>query len=92
MGNIAHDPAELVDGPDVFDGSGNLPVTLFGLPGQAYLGYDGSYRSRFSSNPTPSAYTWIDGYTLKFHVGKDGGQEVPYIHLHFLSPKRLPGE
>ena len=34
----------------------------------------------------------IDGYTLKFHVGKDGGQEVPYIHLHFLSPKRLPGE
>jgi iron complex outermembrane receptor protein len=37
---------------------------LFGFEGQAYLGYDGSYRSRFSSNPTPSAYTWIDGYSL----------------------------
>lgn len=33
----------------------------------------------------------IDGYTLKFHVGEAGGQEVPYIHLHFLSPRALPG-
>jgi len=53
-----------------FGAEGNLPVTLFGLPGQAYLGYDGSYRSRFSSNPTPSAYTWIDGYSLhNFRLG-----------------------
>ncbi len=29
----------------------------------------------------------IDGYKLTFHVGKHGGQEVPYIHLHFLSPQ-----
>ena len=27
----------------------------------------------------------IGGYTLTFHVGKGGGQEVPYLHLHFLS-------
>ncbi len=27
----------------------------------------------------------IDGYKLTFHVGKGGGQEVPYLHLHFLS-------
>ncbi|GGD45684.1 hypothetical protein GCM10011411_01610 [Aurantiacibacter arachoides] len=39
-------------------------MTLLGLSGQVYLGYDGSYRSRFSSNPTPSAYTGIDGYSL----------------------------
>lgn len=32
----------------------------------------------------------IDGYRLTFHVGKHGGQEVPYIHLHFLSGQRLP--
>lgn len=32
----------------------------------------------------------IDGYKLTFHVGKRGGQEVPYIHLHFLSPQALP--
>ncbi len=27
----------------------------------------------------------IDGYKLTFHVGKGGGQEVPYLHLHLLS-------
>ncbi len=32
----------------------------------------------------------IDGYKLTFHVGKNGGQEVPYIHLHFLSSQALP--
>jgi len=53
-----------------FGAEGNLPVTLFGLEGQAYLGYDGSLRSNFSSNPTPSAYTWIDGYSLhNFRLG-----------------------
>lgn len=34
----------------------------------------------------------ITGYKLSFNVGKDGGQEVPYIHLHFLSPQALPEE
>lgn len=49
---------------------GNLPVTLFGKEGQVYLGYDGSGRTRFSSNPTPSAYTWVDGYVLSnFRAG-----------------------
>ena len=38
--------------------------------GQVYLGYDGSYRTRFSSNPSPSAYTWIEGYSLSnFRLG-----------------------
>jgi histidine triad (HIT) family protein len=27
----------------------------------------------------------IDGYKLTFHVGKGGGQEVFYVHLHFMS-------
>lgn len=31
----------------------------------------------------------IDGYKLQFNVGKGGGQEVPYLHLHFLSEKKL---
>ncbi len=47
-----------------FGAEANAPVTLFGKAGQFYLGYDGSYRSRFSSNPSPSDYTWIDGYAL----------------------------
>ncbi|MCC2602703.1 TonB-dependent receptor [Sphingopyxis yananensis] len=48
----------------------NIPSQLFGEDGQFYLGYDGSYRSKYSSNPTPSAYTWIDGYALSnFRAG-----------------------
>lgn len=31
----------------------------------------------------------IDGYKLTFHVGEGGGQEVMYLHLHFLSDKKL---
>lgn len=31
----------------------------------------------------------IRGYKLTFHVGKEGGQEVPYLHLHFLSEQKL---
>jgi iron complex outermembrane receptor protein len=32
--------------------------------GDVYFGYDGSWRDKFSSNPSPSAYTWIDAYSL----------------------------
>jgi iron complex outermembrane receptor protein len=42
----------------------NAPVSLFGKEGQVYIGIDGNYRSRFSSNPSPSAYTWVEGYAL----------------------------
>jgi iron complex outermembrane receptor protein len=42
----------------------NVPARLFGQEGEVYLGFDGNYRSRFSSNPSPSVYTWIDGYAL----------------------------
>ena len=31
----------------------------------------------------------IDGYKLLFNVGKNGGQEVPYLHLHFMSEQSL---
>ena len=48
----------------------NAPVTLLAKEGQVYFGVDGSYRSNFSSNPSPSAYTWVDGYALtNFRVG-----------------------
>ncbi|MXO72067.1 TonB-dependent receptor [Alteraurantiacibacter buctensis] len=48
----------------------NVPVNLLGQPGEVYLGFDGNFRSRFSSNPSPSAYTWIDGYSLaNFRLG-----------------------
>jgi len=48
----------------------NAPVTLLGKEGEAYLGFDGNYRTGFSSNPTPSAYTWVGGYALtNFRAG-----------------------
>jgi iron complex outermembrane receptor protein len=48
----------------------NTPVTLLGMAGEAYFGVDGNSRSRFSSNPSPSVYSWIHGYTLtNFRVG-----------------------
>jgi iron complex outermembrane receptor protein len=48
----------------------NQPSSLFGEDGQFYLGYDASYRSRWSSNPSPSIYTWVDGYSLhNFRAG-----------------------
>ncbi len=45
-----------------YGGEYNLPVG--GSNAQVYIGYDGNYRSRFSSNPSPSAYTSIEGYSL----------------------------
>ncbi|WP_174296362.1 TonB-dependent receptor, partial [Sphingomonas bacterium] len=48
----------------------DLPARVAGLDGQVYVGYDGSYRSRFSSNPSASAYTYVDGYALSnFRLG-----------------------
>jgi iron complex outermembrane receptor protein len=44
----------------------NLPVGS----GFAYAGVDGSYRSRFSSNPSRSIYTDIEGYSVvNFRAG-----------------------
>jgi iron complex outermembrane receptor protein len=42
----------------------NLPATLLGAEGEFYAGYDGNYRSKFSSNASRSLYTDIDGYAL----------------------------
>lgn len=57
----------------------NAPVTFLEENGQVYFGYDGSYRSNFSSNPTPSIYTWVDGYSLSnFRAGfrTDSGFDI----------------
>ena len=48
----------------------NVPTTLLGKEGAVYAGYDGNYRSKFSSNASRSIYTDIDGYSLhNFRVG-----------------------
>lgn len=53
-----------------FGAEGNAPATFLGKTGEAYLGYDGSYRSDFSSNASPSAATTVAGYHLSnFRLG-----------------------
>ncbi|BBE32576.1 TonB-dependent receptor [Sphingosinicella microcystinivorans] len=48
----------------------NVPATILGREGEAYLGYDASYRSKFSSNASRSIYTDISGYSLhNFRAG-----------------------
>lgn len=42
----------------------NLPAALLGGNGQVYVGWDGSYRSKFSSNASRSAYMDVKGYAL----------------------------
>lgn len=48
----------------------NTPLNLLATEGQLYVGFDGNYRSGFSSNPSPSIYTNIEGYALSnYRVG-----------------------
>lgn len=47
-----------------------LPSNFWGKSGEWYLGYDASFRSKFSSNASRSAYTDVNGYSLhNFRVG-----------------------
>jgi iron complex outermembrane receptor protein len=48
----------------------SLPTQVFGQSGEAYAAFDGSYRSKFSSNPSRSIYTDVQGYSLaNFRLG-----------------------
>ncbi|OQW72796.1 MAG: TonB-dependent receptor [Proteobacteria bacterium ST_bin13] len=48
----------------------NVPVRIMGADSQFYIGYDGSYRSNFSSNPSRSIYTDVAGYAISnFRIG-----------------------
>ncbi len=51
-------------------GEANAPTSLFGREGLVYVGYDASYRSKFSSNASRSIYLDVDGYSLhNFRLG-----------------------
>jgi iron complex outermembrane receptor protein len=48
----------------------NVPVAALGEGGEAYLGFDGNYRSKFSSNASRSIYTDIDAFSINnFRLG-----------------------
>lgn len=42
----------------------NVPTQFLGNDGQFYIGWDGSYRSKFSSNASRSTYFDVKGYAL----------------------------
>ncbi len=51
------------------------PGTFLGREGEAYVGYDGSARSRWSSNPSRSIYSDVGGYGLaNFRLGFRSGE------------------
>ncbi|MGK2909000.1 MAG: TonB-dependent receptor [Sphingobium sp.] len=51
-------------------GEYNVPTSLLGRDGQVYIGYDGNYRSKFSSNASRSIYTDVAGYSIhNFRAG-----------------------
>ena len=53
----------------------DLPLSALGSNGGAYFAFDGSYRSKFSSNPSRSAYTDVSGYGLSnFRAGARFGE------------------
>ncbi len=47
-----------------YGGEYNLPGTVFGTTGEAYIGVDANSRTKFSSNASRSIYTDVNGYTL----------------------------
>lgn len=53
-----------------FGAEGNLPLRLLNPNGEIYLGYDGSYRSGFFSDASPSEAARVKGYHLSnFRLG-----------------------
>ncbi|MBM0106808.1 TonB-dependent receptor [Steroidobacter sp. S1-65] len=56
----------------------DFDLPLLGADGGGYFAFDGSYRSKFSSNPSRSRYTDIEGYSLaNFRAGiRAGGWNV----------------
>ncbi len=51
-------------------GEYNIPTALLGRDGQVYVGYDGNYRSKFSSNASRSIYTDVANYSIhNFRAG-----------------------
>lgn len=61
-----------------YGGQYELPVPALGNNGGVYFAFDGLYRSKFSSNPSRSIYTDVDGYSLaNFRAGvRVGGWDV----------------
>jgi hypothetical protein len=64
-------------------------IAYAGSNGRMTNGFDNSaFFAGIRGNPEIAKQKGIDGYKLAINVGKSGGQEVPYLHLHFLSDQK----
>jgi iron complex outermembrane recepter protein len=77
----------------------NIPAAILGKEGAAYLAWDGSYRSDWSSNPSPSAYTWVESHSLNnFRFGfraEDGFDVYAWVRnafdVNYFDALNVPG-
>ena len=65
-----------------YGGEYNLPGTVLGNPGEAYVGVDANSRTKFSSNASRSIYTDIPGYTA------DGWATRQFSESGFFDPDK----
>lgn len=76
------------------------PIHVLVLPKGAYTDF-----TDFSMNASPDKISGFfkavakvaqqlgitdNGYRIVGNIGKDGGQEVPHLHIHILAGKKLP--
>ena len=76
------------------------PVHLLVIPKGAYTDFS-DFTSKASADEVAGFFNAVgmvakqqglleNGYRLVMNTGRDGGQEVPHLHVHILSGKKLP--
>ena len=76
------------------------PVHLLVIPKGAYTDFS-DFTARASNDEICGFFKAVgkvaeqqglpeNGYRLVMNTGRDGGQEVPHLHVHILAGKKLP--
>ena len=76
------------------------PVHLLVIPKGAYTDFS-DFTARASNDEISGFFKAVgkvaeqqglpeNGYRLVMNTGRDGGQEVPHLHVHILAGKKLP--
>ena len=76
------------------------PVHLLVIPTGAYTDFS-DFASRASNDEIIGFFKAVgtvaeqnglpeNGYRLVMNTGRDGGQEVPHLHVHILAGKKMP--
>ncbi|MBR4126975.1 MAG: histidine triad nucleotide-binding protein [Alphaproteobacteria bacterium] len=76
------------------------PVHLLVIPKGTYTDFS-DFTAKASANEIAGFFKAVgkvaekqglteNGYRLVMNTGRDGGQEVPHLHVHILAGKKLP--